>query len=54
MAAALAHVGHQATDAPSFYLLQPTILAFLSHLHREGRIAHEIVANRPQWRAIGG
>ncbi|MBD0324645.1 MAG: MBL fold metallo-hydrolase, partial [Aldersonia sp.] len=24
------------TDAPSFYLLQPTVFAFLSHLHRSG------------------
>ena len=24
-------------DAPSFYLLQPTVFAFLSHLHRSGQ-----------------
>ena len=29
-------------DAPSFYLLQPTVFAFLSHLHRSGEIRHEI------------
>jgi glyoxylase-like metal-dependent hydrolase (beta-lactamase superfamily II) len=29
-------------DAPSFYLLQPTVFAFLSHLHRTGEIGHAI------------
>jgi glyoxylase-like metal-dependent hydrolase (beta-lactamase superfamily II) len=53
MAAVLGHYDHRAPDAPAFYLLQPTILAFLSHLHRQGRIEHEIVANRPRWRVVG-
>jgi glyoxylase-like metal-dependent hydrolase (beta-lactamase superfamily II) len=37
------------TDAPSFYLLQPTVFAFLSHLHREGEIAHEVRDGRSLW-----
>jgi glyoxylase-like metal-dependent hydrolase (beta-lactamase superfamily II) len=36
-------------DAPSFYLLQPTVFAFLSHLHRSGEIRHEIRDGRSLW-----
>ena len=52
MVEVLARFGHEATDAPSFYLLQPTILAFLAHLHRTGRVAHQIVGNRACWTAL--
>jgi len=37
------------TDAPSFYMLQPTLFAFLSHLHRSGEIRHEIRDGRSLW-----
>jgi glyoxylase-like metal-dependent hydrolase (beta-lactamase superfamily II) len=36
-------------DAPSYYLLQPTVFAFLSHLHRAGEIGHEIRDRRSLW-----
>lgn len=36
-------------DAPSFYLLQPTVFAFLSHLHRSGAIAHQVRDGRSLW-----
>jgi glyoxylase-like metal-dependent hydrolase (beta-lactamase superfamily II) len=36
-------------DGPSFYLLQPTVFAFLSHLHRCGEIGHEIRDGRSLW-----
>ena len=36
-------------DGPSFYLLQPTVFAFLSHLHRTGEIGHEIRDGRSLW-----
>jgi glyoxylase-like metal-dependent hydrolase (beta-lactamase superfamily II) len=36
-------------DAPSFYLLQPTVFAFLSHLHRTGQIRHEVLDGRSLW-----
>jgi len=39
-------------DAASFYLLQPTIFAFLSHLQREGAIAHEVTDRRSIWRRV--
>jgi glyoxylase-like metal-dependent hydrolase (beta-lactamase superfamily II) len=40
------------TDAPGFYLLQPTIAGFLSHLERAGAITNEIVDRRSLWRRI--
>jgi glyoxylase-like metal-dependent hydrolase (beta-lactamase superfamily II) len=36
-------------DAPSFYLLQPTVFAFLSHLHRTGEIGHEVRGGQSLW-----
>jgi glyoxylase-like metal-dependent hydrolase (beta-lactamase superfamily II) len=36
-------------DAPSFYLLQPTVFAFLSHLNRSGAITHEVHDGRSVW-----
>jgi glyoxylase-like metal-dependent hydrolase (beta-lactamase superfamily II) len=39
-------------DGPSFYLLQPTVFAFLSHLHRTGEIGHEIRDGRSLWTRI--
>jgi len=40
------------TDAAGYYLLQPTIAAFLTHLEREEAISHEIVDRRSLWRRI--
>lgn len=40
-------------DAPSFYLLQPTVFAFLSHLQRLGAIEHTVVDAQSLWRATG-
>ncbi len=40
------------SDAPSFFLLQPTVFAFLSHLHRSGEIGHEIRDGRSLWMRI--
>jgi glyoxylase-like metal-dependent hydrolase (beta-lactamase superfamily II) len=39
-------------DAPSFYLLQPTVFAFLSHLQRAGEMGHEIREGRSLWTRI--
>jgi glyoxylase-like metal-dependent hydrolase (beta-lactamase superfamily II) len=46
----LQRFGAPVTDAPSFYLLQPTALAFLSYLHREGLVTHEVRGGRSLWR----
>ncbi|MBA2518924.1 MAG: MBL fold metallo-hydrolase [Chloroflexia bacterium] len=54
MTAVLAHFEHQATDAPSFYLLQPTIAAFLAHLHRMERVTLTIAGNQALWTAVAG
>ncbi len=45
----LQRFGAPVTDAPSFYLLQPTAFAFLSHLHREGLVSHEVRGGRSLW-----
>lgn len=47
----LNHYGAATADAPGFYLLQPTVYAFLSHLQREGRVAHEVRQGRSLWRS---
>jgi glyoxylase-like metal-dependent hydrolase (beta-lactamase superfamily II) len=43
--------GREATvsDAPGYYLLQPTINAYLTHLTRGGELVHEIARNRSTW-----
>jgi probable phosphoglycerate mutase len=46
----LARFGAVAEDAPSFYLLQPTVFAYLSHLHRQGLIEHSVRDGLSLWR----
>lgn len=48
----LRRFGAPVVDAPSFYLLQPTIFAFLSHLHRAGFISHEVCDGRSLWTRV--
>ena len=50
----LRHYAAAVADAPSFYLLQPTVFAFLSQLHREGRVRHEVRDGRSLWTATRG
>jgi glyoxylase-like metal-dependent hydrolase (beta-lactamase superfamily II) len=38
------------TDAAGYFLLQPTIYAFLSHLERRGEVSHHIEDRRSLWR----
>ena len=42
--------GAAVTDSPGYYLLQPTINAYLTHLTRTGELLHEISANSSTWR----
>jgi glyoxylase-like metal-dependent hydrolase (beta-lactamase superfamily II) len=51
LAGLLVGFGSPAADAPGFYLLQPTAFAFLSHLHRQGRLRHEVGGGRSTWTA---
>ncbi len=39
-------------DAPAFYLLHPTVYAFLTHLEREGRVRHEVRDFQSLWSAV--
>ncbi|HEX5992223.1 MAG TPA: MBL fold metallo-hydrolase [Thermomicrobiales bacterium] len=39
-------------DAPSFYLLQPTVFAYLGHLSRSGAITHEVRNRQSLWTSI--
>ena len=45
----LQRFGAPVADAPSFFLLQPTAFAFLSHLHRQGLVHHEIADGSSVW-----
>ena len=51
LAGLLTGYGAAVGDAAGFYLLQPTAFAFLSHLHRTGRVRHEVREGRAWWRA---
>lgn len=41
----------QVFDAPAFYLLHPTVYAFLTHLERSGRVRHVVEAGQSLWQA---
>jgi hypothetical protein len=45
----LQRFGAPVSDASSFYLLQPTAFAFLSHLHRQGLVTHEVRDGQSLW-----
>ena len=49
LASVAARLGAAIVDAPGFYLVQPTIGAFLSHLERIGQLQHEIKDLRSFW-----
>jgi glyoxylase-like metal-dependent hydrolase (beta-lactamase superfamily II) len=39
-------------DAPSYFLLQPTAFAFLTHLHRQGQVSHEVSNGASLWTRV--
>jgi glyoxylase-like metal-dependent hydrolase (beta-lactamase superfamily II) len=39
-------------DASSYYLLHPTVFAFLSHLERAGVLSHDVRTGQSLWQAI--
>ncbi len=49
MTAVLNARGANVTDAPGFYLLQPTIQAYLTHLTRTGDLTHTVEGNASTW-----
>jgi glyoxylase-like metal-dependent hydrolase (beta-lactamase superfamily II) len=40
------------TDASAYYLLQPTIAAFLTALHRDGKVEHIVRDQQSLWRTV--
>lgn len=52
LARLLTHYEATPVDAPGFYLLQPTVYAYLSHMQREGRVEHAVREGRSWWRAV--
>jgi len=52
LAGLLTAFGAPVHDAPSFYLLQPTVLACLSHLHRTEKVRHAVEGGRSWWTAV--
>jgi len=49
LADVLARLGGDPVDAASYYLLHPTIFAYLSHLERSGFLVHHIERGRSLW-----
>ena len=49
LASVAERLGAAIVDAPGYYLVQPTIGAFLSHLERIGEVRHEIERLRSVW-----
>ncbi|MDQ2682894.1 MAG: hypothetical protein M3Y37_05150, partial [Chloroflexota bacterium] len=49
MKAVLDGRGANVTDSPGYYLLQPTIAAYLTHLTRTGHLSHEVRDNESIW-----
>jgi glyoxylase-like metal-dependent hydrolase (beta-lactamase superfamily II) len=50
LALLLARLGADPQDAGAYYLLHPTVFAFLSHLERQGELTHEIREGRSLWK----
>jgi len=46
----LRHFGATASDAPSYYLLHPTVFAFLSFLLDEGKLQHDVRDGESLWK----
>jgi glyoxylase-like metal-dependent hydrolase (beta-lactamase superfamily II) len=51
LARLLGELGAEPQDAASYYLLHPTIFAYLSYLEGAGRVSHDIRNGRSLWRA---
>lgn len=49
LASVAGRLGAAIVDAPSYYLVQPTVSAFLSHLERAGEVRHDVVDRRSVW-----
>jgi glyoxylase-like metal-dependent hydrolase (beta-lactamase superfamily II) len=45
-------LGADVADAPAFYLLHPTVYAFLTYLERRRRVRHEVRDNQSLWTSV--
>lgn len=52
LARLLAHYGAAPQDAPAYFLLHPTVFAFLGYLQDEGQLRHEIVKGESRWQTL--
>jgi glyoxylase-like metal-dependent hydrolase (beta-lactamase superfamily II) len=52
LAVVLTQLGAVPGDAAAYYLLHPTVFAYLSHLEREGSLRHTIEAGRSWWERV--
>lgn len=52
LARVLTHYEANVDDAPGYYLLHPTVYAFLSYLQGEGRVQHEVSNGESLWTAV--
>ncbi len=50
LALVLQRLGADPSDAPAYYLLHPTVFAYLSYLEGEGALDHHIERGRSLWR----
>ncbi len=52
LARLLGELGADPQDAAAYYLLHPTVFAFLTYLEARGDISHEVTGARSLWRAV--
>jgi glyoxylase-like metal-dependent hydrolase (beta-lactamase superfamily II) len=52
LAIVLEQLGANVVDAPSYYLLHPTIFAYLAHLEGLGQIDHMVERGKSLWRTV--
>jgi hypothetical protein len=50
LALVLDQLGADPVDAPGYYLLHPTVFAYLTYLEAEGALEHVIDRGRSLWR----
>lgn len=52
LARLLAELDADPSDAASYYLLHPTVFAYLTYLEESGRVEHQITGGRSLWKAM--
>ncbi len=49
LASVLEQLGADPVDAPGYYLLHPTVFAYLTYLEAQGALNHQIERGRSLW-----